>query len=164
MRTPETGSRNKKYRQARRMVASTLASMSAESRVRLFSISKPETPKTVDPWLRIHPAYDVLQQTGLAEIFTALLRDVLMQQPFDISAFLREKMADSSPVASSQQRYLATHAVRAIDSRIALATYVAETRVMDLFVGMIEAAVADFESMAEVTEPRAWVKQYVARL
>lgn len=144
--------------------APALASMSADSRVRLFSISKPETPKTIEPWLRIHPAYDVLQQTGLAEIFTELLRDVLRNMPFDVSAFLREKMADSSPVASSQARYLATHAVRAKDSRIALATYVAETRVMDLFVAMIEAAVTDFESMAEMSEPRAWVKQYVARL
>jgi hypothetical protein len=67
-------------------------------------------------------------------------------------------------VAASQERYLATHAVRAKDSRIALATYVAETRVMDLFVEMIEAAVTDFESMAEVSDPRAWVKQYLSRL
>ena len=140
-----------------------LASMSAESRVHLFSISKPVTPKTIEPWLRIHPAYDVLQRTGLAELFTELLRDVLRNMPFDVAVFLREKLADM-PAASSQQRHLATHAVRATDSRIALATYVAETRVMDLFVAMVEAAVADFESMAEVTDPRAWVKQYVARL
>jgi hypothetical protein len=144
--------------------ASTLASMSADSRVQLFSISKPVTPKTIEPWLRIHPAYEALEQSGLAKLFTELLREVLSSMPFDVTAFLREKLADSSPVAASQERYLATHAVRAKDSRIALATYVAETRVMDLFVEMIEAAVTDFESMVEVSDPRAWVKQYLSRL
>lgn len=146
------------------MQAQAGLAMSADSRVHLFNISKPVTPKTIEPWLRIHPAYELLERSGLAKLFTELLTEVLSRMPFDVTAFLREKLADSSPVAASQERYLATHTVRAEDSRIALATYVAETRVMDLFAGMIEAAVSNFESMAEGFDSHAWVKHYIAQL
>ncbi|KAG8461650.1 hypothetical protein KFE25_001268 [Diacronema lutheri] len=134
----------------------------ASARVSTFLNSRPETPRTVRSWLAIHPAHDVVVASGLGKLLDELLLAVFSDMPADIRQYLLDKLAgtEPGPSAMAQARYLSSHDVRGTDTNAALPRYVAEARVMEFFVAVLEAAIAELNGTEHVP-PTDWLKQHL---